>query len=186
MNARIDNADALRAFESLQNAGPRARELAAVLDERRTRVRVTKKIVGGLTLNFVNTIFLQPLRTQPSDFDFKFWVSLLAHEACHVEQKYWIDSVQQEIRAYATQAIVAAELGIDLGYLKHAFANLNPDSPNHQRLAQAALASLFGNTPAGIVYASLPLRQPNGIHTFIPALRELEAILRAAWQRPKT
>ncbi len=183
MNARIDHPDALRAFQVLQNAGPRARELAKVLDERRTRVRVTPKIYGGFTLNFINTIFLMPLRADASDWDFKAWASLLAHEACHVEQTFWIDSVQQEIRAYTAQAFVGDELGIDLGYIKHAFANLNPDSSEHQRLAQAALLSLFGSTPAGIVYASLPLMQPLGVHAFVPAMRQLAAVLRAGLKR---
>jgi hypothetical protein len=94
--------------------------------------------------------------------------------------------VAQEIRAYTAQAIVGDELNIDLRHIKDAFADLNADSPEHQRLAQAALVGLFAGTPAAIVYASLPLFQPMGIHAVLPALREGAAVIRAGLTRPRT
>ena len=127
-----------------------------------------------------------PLRPGATEMDFKYWVSLLGHEACHVEQRFWVDSVEQEINAYTTQACLGDELGINLNYLKQAFSNLNPKSVEHQRIAHTALITLFANTPAAIVYASLPLIQPKGLKAFVPATRELAAVLRAAFYRPST
>ncbi|HZQ07321.1 MAG TPA: hypothetical protein VFD70_12145 [Anaerolineae bacterium] len=176
----------VQAYIQLRDSGPRGRELAAVLDERGTHVRVSPLIVGGFTLNFINTIILQPLKPNASEWEWKYYVTLLGHEACHVEQRFWIDSVQQEIRAYTSQGIVGDDIGIDLGFIKHSFSNLNPDSPEHVRLAQAALLSLFVGQPAAIVYASLPLLQPRGLQNIGPALREIAAVIRAGLRpRPK-
>jgi hypothetical protein len=180
MSAKISDPAGIRAYETLRASGPRGRALAEVLDRYGTRVRVTPRIYGGFTLNFINSIFIMPLREDASEWEYKAWVTLLAHEACHVEQRYWVDSVQQEIRAYTAQATVGHELGIELGYVTDAFVRLDPDSPEHQRLAQAALLSLFAGSPAGIVYASLPLLQPTRLRAFLPAVRESVAVLRAA------
>jgi hypothetical protein len=185
MPVKLQDPHLFEAYESLRKGGPRGRQLADVLDTRGTCVRVSPVIVGGFTLNFINTIILMPLRPNASDWDFKYWVTLLGHEACHVEQRFWVDSVQQEIRAYTTQGIVGDEIGIDLGYIKHAFSSLNPDSIEHQRIAQAAMLSLFAGQPAAIVYASLPLWQPLGMRAFTPALREVAAVIRAGLHRPK-
>jgi len=186
MPAKIRDPQLLEAHRALRGAGPRGRQLAEVLDERETRVRISTAIVGGFTLNFINTIFLQPPTPGASDWDRKYWITLLAHEACHVEQRYWVDSIQQEIRAYIAQGIVGDELGIELGFIKHAFTNLNPDSIEHQRVAQAAMLSLFAGQPAAIVYASLPLLQPTGLRALGPALDELAAVVRAGLRRPRT
>src|SRR5581483_5233640 len=118
----------------LRAAGPRGRELANVLDQRGTRVYVSALVGGGFTLNFINTILLQPLRADASDDDFKIWVTLLGHEACHIEQGFWVDSVQQEIRSYIAQGIIGDELGINTGIIKDAFGALNPDSPAAVRI----------------------------------------------------
>lgn len=180
MSVNLNHSDALDAYVALQNSGTRGCELANLLDQRGTHVRVTNKIVGGFALNFINTIFLQTLRADASEWEFKAWVTLLAHEACHIEQNFWADSIQQEIRAYKTQAAVGDELGIDLGYIKQAFADLNPENAEHQRLARAAMLNLFAGTPAGIVYASLPLIQPIGVRAILPALGEIATLVRAA------
>ena len=184
MNARIRDTNAEHAYYTLQASGPRGRELADILARRHTRVVVTRRVTGGLTLNFLNTIFLQPLRAEANDAEYKGWVCLLAHEACHIEQKFWIDSIQQEMRAYASQARVAQELGIDLGVIQRVFGNLNPDRAADQNIARAELSRLFGQTPAGIVYASLPLGQPVGLYALVPALRQITALVRAAFYRP--
>lgn len=186
MNARIDDLNAIKAYESLRTGGARSRELADVLNRHKTRVRVTRHIVGGLTLNFFNTIFMMPLRADASDCEYKHWITLLAHEACHIEQRFWVDSVEQEIRAYTAQALVGDELGIDLHHIKHAFSDLNPSRAQDLVRAQAALVTWGAGTPAGIVYASLPLFQPTGARAFLPALREGFAVLRAGFSRPRT
>ncbi len=168
------------AFEVMRNAGPCGRELGALLEQRATRVRISPRVVGGFTLNFINTIFLQPLSESASEWEFRQWVTLLAHEACHVEQRHWVDSVQQEIKAYQTQCIVAKELGIDLVVLREAFAALNPESASDQAAGRAAMLSLFASQPAAIVYAALPLAQPRGLRAIMPGAREIAAVLCAA------
>jgi hypothetical protein len=185
MPLKINDPLVREAYDELRAGGPRGRELCDILDERETRVRIWKAIAGGFTLNFINSIFLQPLRPGASEWERKYWVTLLGHEACHVEQRYWVDSVQQEIRAYTTQGRVGDELGIDLGFIKHAFSHLDPDSNDHQRVAYAAMQSLFAGQPAAIVYASLPLPQPTGIRAVRPAFRQLVAVARAGLYRPK-
>lgn len=185
MTANIKDTGAQRALGALRNCGPRGQTLADELDRRGTRVWVTPKIYGGFTLNFINTIFIYPLPGNATESDFKYWVTLLGHEACHVEQRYWVDSVEQEISAYTAQAHVADELGIDLNYIKDRFAHLNPKSPDDQKTAYAALLTLFGNTPAGTVYASLPLWQPVRLQAVGPAMRQLAAVIRAGRQRPR-
>lgn len=177
--ARIKDTTALRALEALRNSGPRGKKLAEEMETRRTRVWVTPKIYGGFTLNFINTIFIYPLPATANETEFKYWVTLLGHEACHVEQRYWVDSVEQEINSYTAQACVADELKVDLSYIKDRFAHLNPKSTQDQQTAYQALQTLFGTTPAGTVYASLPLWQPVRLQAFRPALRQLAAVIRA-------
>ena len=186
MSVRIDDSNAQRAFQTLQNSGPRGRALANLLNERNTRVRVWDKIPGGITLNFLNLIILEPLPTHASDAQYKAWVTLLAHEACHIEQKFWVDSIQQEMRAYATQAVVADELGIALTHIKRAFANLNFENKEHPQRAQATLQKLFPCAPAARVYAALPLKQPSGMRAIFPALRQIIALVRAGRVRQNT
>lgn len=186
MPISVNRPELVQAHEALRAAGPRGKELAEVLDERGTRVRVVSWLYGGFTLNFLNTIFVMPLKPDASDWEYKAWVSLLGHEACHVQQRHWVDSIQQEIIAYTTQVIVGDELGINLQSFRDAFANLNPASPQHQRLAQAAMLGLFAGTPAGVIYASLPLWQPNGWGAIVPGVKEGAAALRAALATPRT
>lgn len=186
MPISVNRPELNQAYEALRTSGPTGKELAGVLDERGTRVWVVSWLYGGFTLNFLNTIFIMPLRPNATDWDYKAWVSLLGHEACHVQQRHWVDSIQQEIIAYTAQVIVGDELGINLQSYRDAFANLNPASPQHQRLAQAAMLGLFAGTPAGVVYAALPLFQPNGWAAVVPALHEGAAALRAAFTKPRT
>lgn len=182
MPVHLNEPQLRNALEMMRNAGPRGRELGALLEQRATRVRLTPRVVGGFTLNFINTIFLQPLSQNASEWEFRQWVTVLAHEACHVEQRHWVDSVQQEIIAYQAQCSVARELGIDLVVLREAFAALNPESAQDQAAGRAAMLSLFANQPAAVVYASLPLAQPHGVRAIVPGVREIAAVLRAAGQ----
>ncbi len=186
MPISVNRPELKQAHQALRAAGPRGKELADLLDERGTRVWVVSWLYGGFTLNFLNSIFVMPLRPNATDWDYKAWVSLLGHEASHVQQRHWVDSIQQEIIAYRTQVIVGDELGIDLRQYRDAFANLNPRSKQHQRLAQAAMLGLFAGTPAGMVYAALPLWQPKGWSAVMPALHEGVAALRAAFATPRT
>jgi hypothetical protein len=180
MTAQINEPQLRAAFETMRNAGQRGRELAALLHKRGTRARISARVSGGFTLNFINTIFLQPPRENANESEFRRWVTLLAHEACHIEQGFWVDSVQQEIIAYQTQCRVARELEIDLGTLHDAFEKLNPALASDQRAAQFALTSIFYGAPAAVVYACLPLAQPRGARALWPGLRQMFAVLRAA------
>jgi hypothetical protein len=94
-----------------------------------------------------------------------------------------VDSVEQEIVAYSTQVHVGDELGIDLSDLRREFANLKPQDSSDQVRARAALLTLFVNTPAALVYASLPLGQPQRLRAIVPGARETAAVLRAALSR---
>ena len=68
MNAHITEPNAIKAYESLRLSGPRGRELADVLDRYSTRVQVVKWLYGGFTLNFINTIFIMPLKENATDW----------------------------------------------------------------------------------------------------------------------
>ena len=70
-----------------------------LLDERGTHVRSSNAVTGGFTLNFLNLILLQPPPANGAEAEFKRWVTILAHEACHIEQRFWVDSVEQEMGA---------------------------------------------------------------------------------------
>lgn len=183
MKATFHDGNVQRAYEALKTSGPRGRELARILAERRTRVVVSHRIAGGLTINFLNTIFLEAPRADATEIDFKAWVSLLAHEAAHIEQGFWLDSVQQEMRAYASQAQVAHELGINLGELRETFGTLDGNDPEHQKIAHAALQRLFARTPAAILYAALPPGQPIGVSAVGAVVRQMIALARAAMWR---
>lgn len=182
---QLDDAKLREAYDVMRNAGPRGRELAAFLDQRATRVRISPRVVGGFTLNFINAIFLQPLSPDAGDFQIQLWATLLAHEACHIEQGYWVDSVQQEIKAYQTQCCVADKLGIEPGPIRDAFAKLNADLLQDQQRAQAAMRSIFFGELSAIVYASLPLSQPRGLPAILPGMREIAAVVRAGTQPRK-
>lgn len=185
MPARLNHPKLIELYNSLRSSGPRGRELADVLDRYNTRVRFASLISGGFTLNFINTIFLQPLRPDASDWEYKYHVTLLGHEACHVEQRFWVDSVEQEIRAYASQVRVAIELGFDLGVIRQAFEHLDPASLQDRIAAQAAMLALFAGTPAAMVYAALPLVQPIGLRAAGPAIDQIIAVARAGLRRPQ-
>jgi hypothetical protein len=184
VSVRIRDANARQAFQMLESCGPRGRKLAAEMERRGTRVWVTPRIQGGLTLNFINSIFIMPLPANATERTWNTWVSLLAHEACHIEQRFWVDSVEQEMIAYRTQVQVGDELGVDLSGW-NVFATLNPKDPQDQLCARAALLTLFANTPAAMVYASLPLAQPRRLRAIMPGARELAAVLRAAFSLEK-
>lgn len=178
MPARFADSRLVEAHAALRATGTRGRELAEVLDRYNTRVRFASFVVGGFTLNFINRVYLQPLRRDYTPWDFKYLVTLLAHEACHVEQRFWVDSIEQEIRAYVSQCRVAVEMGFYIGQIQEVFANLDAALAEHQETAREALLSLFAGQPAAVIYAALPLAQPTGIGAIGPGLRQLAAVVR--------
>jgi hypothetical protein len=184
MAANINDAQVQKAFEMMRNAGPRGRELAGVLDARGTRVRISGTLLGGFTLNFLNLILLQPPDVNAGDAAFRAWVTILAHEACHVEQGFWVDSIQQELRAYVTQCQVALELGVTLAVLPDVFGKIDPNSAEQQEIGQRAMLTLFAGQSAALVYAALPLAQPERWRAILPAFGEILAVVRAALWKP--
>ena len=179
MTVRTGNPDVQRACARLADTGPRGRALADLLAQRRTRIYISRAVVGGFTLNGLNAIWLQPLREGASDIEFDYWMTVLAHEACHIEQGFWVDSIVQEMRAYQTQCTVTAELNLPLGAVG-VFADLHPEVPEQRVAARLAMLSLFAGQPAAIVYAALPLMQPVRLGAILPGLRELVAVICAA------
>ena len=166
-------------FNALRQCQPRGQQLADVLDRRGTTVRYTPRVAGGFTLNVINTIFLNPNQ------EFMYSVTLLAHEACHVEQGFIVDSIQQEIGAYRAQLEVADELPTDVKWLKTLLDNLDPQSENYLDAARQGILGLFAGQQAAMVYASLPLMQPTGLLAIVPALREVVALVRAGLEKPR-
>lgn len=178
MPASFSDSQLAPVFVRLKQSGPRGNELAAVLEQHNTTIRIARWVSGGFTLNFINTIFLGP--NQPPDY----LVTLLAHEACHVEQRFLVDSVQQELVSYQSQCAVAAEIGIDLGRIND-FVQLNPAAGADLDAARRLLADLFAGQPAAILYASMPLLQPVGLAAGLAAVREVAALVRAGFgKRP--
>lgn len=62
---------------------------------------------AGFTVNAINTVFIA------SDVNFKAvcnLAGLVAHEASHIEQRWWSDSLMQEVKAYKSGARVLKEL----------------------------------------------------------------------------
>jgi hypothetical protein len=172
MPARITDPRLAQVNARLQQCEPRGRELAGVLDRYDTSVRFAGWVSGGFTLNLINTIFLDP--RQPLDY----LVTLLAHEACHVEQRFIVDSVEQELVSYQAQCEVAKELGVDLGQMND-FVTLSPTASADLDAARRLLVTLFAGQPAAILYASMPLLQPAGLGAGLAAVRELASLARA-------
>ncbi len=182
---RFGSPELIELYNTLESSEPRGHELAAVLERRNTRIRFAP-IVGGFTLNFINTVFLQPLPPEHSQEVFKYWVALLAHEACHVEQGFYVDSVQQEVRAYLAQCQVAQELGLVDAFVEallKACQNVDLTQPDQLSAARRAIDDLLGPQPATMLYEALPVLQPTGFRAIIPALVELRALGRTLFIR---
>lgn len=182
MPPRFGHSDLEKIYAALQGAAPRGRELTEILARRNTTLRFAP-IVGGFTLNFINTVFLQPLPARYAPDDFNYWATLLAHEACHVEQGFFVDSVEQEIRAYLAQCQVAVELGMVnhsfINALQQAVGNVNLAHAEELSAARQALSNLFGNQPATMFYNALPLAQPRGMAAIVAAAIELRVLASA-------
>jgi hypothetical protein len=62
---------------------------------------------AGFTVNAINTVFLADDLDLTADCNL---ASLIAHEASHIRQRYWSDSLRQEADAYRVGARVMREL----------------------------------------------------------------------------
>lgn len=186
MPPKISDPKVLQLYNAMQNSGARGGELAQVLDRKSTNVKFISWLVGGFTLNLINTIFLQPLSPSYDDATFKYEVTLLAHEACHVQQGFIVDSLEQEARAYLAQAQVADELGLKNDFierLRAAFANVNLQAADELDEGRRALVALLGNQPATMLYKVLPVFQPTGLRAIGPAIREVTTLIGTTLQK---
>ena len=75
--------------------------------------RVSYRVVGflnrsGFTVNALRIVFIAQDLLSPSDKE--TLIEIIAHEASHIEQGWWSDSVKQEVEAYRRGATVMQEL----------------------------------------------------------------------------
>ena len=159
--------------------------LAKQVDDRATNVGFSTLISGGFTLNVINSIFVDPHLNDRNSFD---WLTcILAHEYCHVQQGFWVDSIEQELIAYQMQLHVANEIGLAVGDDFKRFATLDPKNKSDLEQARVFILDLAKfSAPTQTIYASLPLFQPTGAaDNFGAAIKQLSAAGLAgiqAWQ----
>jgi hypothetical protein len=172
--------DTLRAaLAVLRDLNEEGAELVRVVEKKRTRLAFSALVAGGISLNVLNAILIEKRFDNSTGSELQILIALVAHEARHAQQGYWVDSIQQELRSYQTQVRVAEKLGLQV------FAPLEPllrlgESPADLSAAQDLITNLFPNTPAQTLYRALPNAQPTGFATFPAALRQLRALARAA------
>lgn len=171
----------LAAVERLRGAGDEGALLAQVLDAKKTRIAFSPLVAGGLTLNPLNAIFLQKSMEDYQGADFDVLVALLAHEARHIEQGYWVDSIAQELCSYQTQVRIGAKLGLDFGPGFEELMTLK-DSRVDLPKAQELIVGLFPGSPAQVLYEALDEEQPFGLIAIGSAIKQLRALSRAAQQ----
>lgn len=169
------------AVERLRGAGDEGALLAQVLDAKKTRIAFSPLVAGGLTLNPLNAIFLQKSMEDYQGADFDVLVALLAHEARHIQQGYWVDSIAQELCSYQTQLRIGQKLGLDFGPDFEQLLQLK-DSPVDLPKAQQLIVDLFPGSPAQILYEALDQEQPFGLTAVGSAFKQLRALARASGQ----
>lgn len=176
MPAKI-SAGSLQIAQSLiAQLGTFGNELCQAIDQRNTRVIYSNLISGGFTLNVINTIFIDPHLQDPFYAD--FLVCTLAHECCHVQQGYLVDSVQQELIAYQCEAKIAEAIGYDYG--KQLFGKFLALDPKNAKDLDTALSYIIdlagGSVPTQTIYKSLPRFQPTGFaDNAAAAIKQLSA-----------
>ncbi len=96
---------------------------------------------AGFTVNALRTVFIaEDLMSSKEDL----LVELVAHEASHVEQRFWSDSLQQEAEAYKTAAEVMKELDHeDTG----GWLSLSQQEAEDKVRDMQSLAPLYGMIP---------------------------------------
>jgi hypothetical protein len=162
MATKISSPVLQNAQSRIAQLGTLGADLTTAINQRGTRVIFSSLISGGFTLNVINTIFVDPHLQDPNSFD--LLVCTLAHECSHVQQGYWVDSVQQELVAYQTEARMADTLNYDYGkQLFGKFLALDPTNPQNLDTALQYILDLAGGSvPTQTIYKSLPKFQPTG------------------------
>jgi len=105
-------------------------------------------------------------------------VESVAHEAAHLEQRYWSDSFEQEYRAFVAAARVLHELGYQDSF------GWTPDLWDLPLEAAARrIQQLFPDHPLYGRRAVIPLEQRRGWRAAWPLLRQAWALLRSAFRK---
>jgi mannose/fructose-specific phosphotransferase system component IIA len=167
------------AVEKLRSCGDEGAELARVLDQKKTRLVFSELTAGATTLNVLNAILIEKSFDHATGDNFNVLVTLLAHEARHAEQRYFVDSIQQELHSYQTQVRVTEQLGLQ-PYAPMAELLKLGDSAMDLAKARGAIVNLFPGSPAQILYAALATQQPMGLIAIPAAIRQIRALTRAA------
>lgn len=158
-------------------------DLVTAANRHNTHIAFSSLISGGFTLNVIRTVLIDPRLQDSTGFD--WLVCILAHELCHVQQEFWIDSVEQELLCYQLQARVCHELGLDAAKaLYDRFLPLDPHDPHDLETALQFILELAGDSlPTQTIYSSLPKSQPTRFTQKIATgLKELGAAGRAGIQ----
>jgi len=144
-------------------------DLVATVERKNTHVTFSTLVSGGFTLNVINSVLVDPHLQDQASFD--WLVCILAHEYCHVQQGYWVDSVEQELLCYQLQARVCHEMGLDAAKpLYDRFLPLDPKNANDLDTALGFILELAGGSlPTQTIYQSLPKFQPTGVADNIAA-----------------
>lgn len=137
-------------------------DLVATVERKATNIQFSTLISGGFTLNVINSVFVDPHLQDPASFD--WLVCILAHEYRHVQQGYWVDSVEQELLCYQLQARVCDEIGLAAAKpLYDRFLPLDPKNESDLDTALQYILELAGSSvPTQTIYKSLPKFQPTG------------------------
>lgn len=182
MPAKISSPTLQAAFERIAQLSLGA-ELVAAANRDHTRIAFSSLISGGFTLNVIHTVLIDPRLQDPAARD--WLVCILAHELCHVQQRFWIDSVEQELLCYQLQARVCHEIGLEAAKpLYDRFLPLDPKNVNDLNTALKFILELAGGSlPTQTIYSSLPKSQPTRFaHRFFAGIKELTAAGRAGIQ----
>lgn len=114
---------------------------------------------AGFTVNALRTVFIA--RDLMTSSPKETIVEILAHEASHVEQGFWSDSLEQEVQAFVRAAEVMEELkenrkvkrGDEGGWLPP------PRTKEEQKAAENKVLSMQSNAP---LYGMIPRKQKTG------------------------
>ena len=103
-------------------------------------------------------------------------ISILAHEASHIEQKYISDSFEQEYTAFVTAAQVMTELGLKdpSGWDAPELQSLSPEQAARKIMELYPDHPLYGMNPA------IPVYQVRGARGLIELAKQAWALLKAA------
>ena len=101
-------------------------------------------------------------------------ISILAHEASHIEQKHISDSFEQEYAAFVTAARVMAELGLPdpFGWDAPELQNLLPEQAARRIMESYPDHPLYGMNPA------IPVYQVRGARGVIELVKQAWTLLR--------